>query len=160
MNVVNGYFSLCPFTVVWPKTFDIEKGFWWWFFGMMGFSFPNTQLPGLLEQSALEPRRNFAVRFQGRENGSFETFFAVDEHALMLAKLAKQIGFDFVFLHLRVRPRVHSARISVGRFLDLLLSEKIGALDCTVLVCRFEYHSIPQIEREHFRFFVAQRRNE
>jgi hypothetical protein len=50
------------------------------------------------EQLAFVPGGNVAVRLQGRENRSFETFLAMDENALMLAKLAQQIRLDLMFL--------------------------------------------------------------
>lgn len=112
------------------------------------------------EQLALIPGRNFAVRFQGRKNRSFETALAMDDDALVFPKLTEQIRLNFVLFHLRVRARVHPAGITVGGFLDLLLTKEIGALDGAGFVGRFENHSVSEIEREHLGLFFAEWRDE
>ena len=45
-----------------------------------------------------EPRRRFPVGFERRQGHTAEAAFAVDKDALVVAKVAELVGFQFVFL--------------------------------------------------------------
>ena len=89
-----------------------------------------------------------------------ESSFAVDEHALMVAKIAELVRFDFVFLDFVVIHIALACTEAPRAFDDALLAEKIGSLDGVGFIGGAEDHAIAEIQRQHFGFIVSERRHE
>jgi len=107
-----------------------------------------------------EPRRRFPVRFERRQGHTAEAAFAVDEDALVVAKDAELVGFQFVFLGLGVVHVALAGAETPRAFHDALLADEIGGLNGVAFVGGAEDDPVAKIQREDFLFVRAEWRDE
>ena len=77
----------------------------------------------------------------------------------MVAEIAQLVRLYFVFLHFGKIHRAFSGTRTPGTLHDLFLAEKISGLNRVCLIGRTENHPVAQIQRQHFRFVIAKRRD-
>jgi hypothetical protein len=82
------------------------------------------------------------------------------EDAFMIAEFAELVRFDFVFLGLRIIDAALAGTGTPCPLHDLFFAKKIGGLHGVGFIGRPENHSVAKIQREHFGFVIAQRRDE
>src|SRR5690348_12856069 len=106
-----------------------------------------------------KPRSHRAIWFKWREHGLLEATFAVDDDALIVAKVAEFVWLYLVLLSFIVVHIAFARAESPGAFDDALLAEKISGLHRISFVGGSEDHAVAEIQREHLRFVVAKWRH-
>jgi len=81
-----------------------------------------------------KPLCDASVRFEGWQGDATETPLAVDEHALVVAKVSELVRFDFVLLNFVVVHVAPSSIESPRALDDAFLAEKVGGLDCIAFI--------------------------
>jgi hypothetical protein len=103
---------------------------------------------------------NAAIKFQQRQGHAAESPLAMHQDALVIALIAKTVGFYFMFLVLGIRHAVFAGMRPPVAFHNPLHAEKISRLNGVCFIGAAENHPVVQIQREHCGFVFAERRDE
>ena len=97
-----------------------------------------------------DPFRNVSVRLQRRKHYPTKASLTMDEDALVVAEIAKLVGFDFVFLGFGVIDVAFAGAEAPGTFDYALFANEVGGLDRVGLVGGTEDHAVAEVEGEDF----------
>src|SRR6266700_4133955 len=121
---------------------------------------PATLVLVLSQPASRIPTRHRSVRFQRRQRHAPKSALAVNENALVIAEIAEFVRLDSVLLSLGVVDAAPAGAVAPGPFHDTSFAEEVGGLNGIGFVGGTENYPVTKIQCEHFRFVVAQGREE